>query len=518
MGVLGAGIAGQAGCELARFIAIHATPLVQELHHFFIRRHNAGEAADLRRHVGHGGALIHAQRLDGLAGVFHHLGQRLAAADVIHGQQRQNKILGGDVGPALAADDHLHRLRHLHAHVFGDPGIKNVGSADAEGHAAHRAQVRRVRIGAHVELAGQRIGFRHQRMADPLRAFAVAQLAVQLDALRLGEFHLLQLELRGQVEQAHLFLFFRDHIIQKREMVAEKQDGRLVVHRRVFADVVLVEDRGHGRDVFVAEAKIGAGKPGVAGFHVRHANFRLRRFFLCGVGALARVIQHVPRKNLLSNRHRTFSRRDGREEYFALHARHVERKQPAVFDDLAGDVIFAGGELAERNLLPGADLIDERKIRGSEHPQVLAVLLVDALDVFRDHQLDAGRHFRIRRLLPAGAFAAPLAAHRGDKTTFLYFAALDGELRAAFQPGVRKLAQRLIEEEADVRRGDLVGGDVVAQLGIFFRMARVPGQIFARQLPLDERRIFSQKQDPARQLHPVGQLADLAAEQRVRHR
>src|SRR5204863_8525465 len=101
---------------------------------------------------------------------------------------------------------------------------KNISSADAESHAAYRTQVRRVRIGAHVELPGQRISFRHQRMADSLRALAVAQLTVELDALRLGELHLLQLELRGQVEQAHLFLFFRDHIVQKREMVAEKQD------------------------------------------------------------------------------------------------------------------------------------------------------------------------------------------------------------------------------------------------------------------------------------------------------
>src|SRR5207248_6846796 len=122
------------------------------------------------------------------------------------------------------------------------------------------------------------------------------------------------------------------------------------------------------------------------------------------------------------------------------------------------------------NLFPGADLVDQRKIRGSEHAQVLAVLLVDALDVFRDHQLDAGRHLGIGRLLAARAFAAPLAAHRGDKTTSLYFAALDGQLRAALQAGVRKLAQRLVEEEADVRRGYLVGGDVVAQLGIFLRM------------------------------------------------
>src|SRR5207244_12926573 len=74
-------------------------------------------------------------------------------------------------------------------------------------------------------------------------------------------------------------------------------------------------------------------------------------------------------------------------------------------------------ELAERNLFAGADLIDQRKISGSEHSKVLAVLLVDALDIFRDHQLDAGRHLGIGRLLAAGAFAAPLAAHRSEEHT-----------------------------------------------------------------------------------------------------
>ena len=55
------------------------------------------------------------------------------------------------------AEDDLHRLRHLHPHIFREPGIENVGRADSEGHAAHRADMRRVGIGADIELTGQRI-------------------------------------------------------------------------------------------------------------------------------------------------------------------------------------------------------------------------------------------------------------------------------------------------------------------------------------------------------------------------
>ena len=57
--------------------------------------------------------------------------------------------------------------------------------------------VRRVRVGADVQLAGQGIGLRHQRVADAFRAFAVFQLAMKANAA-LGEFFLLQLELASR--------------------------------------------------------------------------------------------------------------------------------------------------------------------------------------------------------------------------------------------------------------------------------------------------------------------------------
>ena len=120
----------------------------------------------------------------------------------------------------------LHRLRHLHANIFRDPRIEDVGRADAEGHAANRAHVRRVRVGADIQLPRQRVAFEHDRVADSFRALAVGQFAVQLDSLLRGEILLLELELRRQIEQAHLLLLFRNHFVEKRQVVAKEQNAR----------------------------------------------------------------------------------------------------------------------------------------------------------------------------------------------------------------------------------------------------------------------------------------------------
>ena len=132
-------------------------------------------------------------------------------------------------------------------------------------------------------------------------------------------------------------------------------------------------------------------------------------------------------------------------------------------------------------------------------------------------QLNAGRHLGVRRLLAAGTFAAPLAADARDESAALHVAALDRRLVAALQAGVGKLAQRLVEEEADVRRRDLVGRDVVAQLGIALGMRGVPGQVFARELALDQFRIFGEEKDSSLQFHSVRALGNRAVQQRIVH-
>ena len=166
MGVLSIGIAEKALAVLLCFFSQHAPALHKELDGLFIRSDNARKSANLGCHVGHGGALIDAEFFDGFAGIFHHFGQSFAAADVIQAEQQKNEVFGADVGLALAPDDHFHRFRNLGTDIFGDPGIKNVSGADAEGHAAHRAHMRRMRVRADIHLSGYGVAFGHHRMAD----------------------------------------------------------------------------------------------------------------------------------------------------------------------------------------------------------------------------------------------------------------------------------------------------------------------------------------------------------------
>ncbi len=227
----------------------------------------------------------------------------------------------------------------------------------------------------------------------------------------LAKVFLLELQLARQIEQAHLLLLLRHHFVEEGEVIAEEHDRAGIGDRLFFAEEVLEEDRRHRRDVLVAEAQIGARETGIARLNGLDANL---------VGA----VQHVAREDLLGDGHRPRLGRDRRQEGLALHARDVEREQAAVLDYLARDLVFAFGELHQRNLFSGANPVDHAEVGGGQHAEVLAVLLVDALDVLGDHQLDAGRHLGIRRLLAAGTFAAALAADSGHKA-----ARLDGATR-----------------------------------------------------------------------------------------
>ena len=62
--------------------------------------------------------------------------------------------------------------------------------------------------------------------SEPLRSF---NSPCSLIPSFFGEILLLQLQLRGQVEQPDLLLFFRDHFVEEGQVVAEKQDARGIV-------------------------------------------------------------------------------------------------------------------------------------------------------------------------------------------------------------------------------------------------------------------------------------------------
>src|SRR5208337_860095 len=97
-----------------------------------------------------------------------------------------------------------------------------------------------------------------------------------------------------------------------------------------------------------------------------------------------------------------------------------------------------------RDLFAAADLVDHPKVGRGQHSEVLAILLINAFDVLRDHQLDAGRHLGVWRLLATGSLATALAADRAHEAATLHVTPLDGHLVPALQPGVGELAQRLV--------------------------------------------------------------------------
>ena len=126
---------------------------------------------------------------------------------------------------ALAANHDLHRLRHLDAHVLRNPAVENIRRTDAKSDAANRTHVRRVRVRANVDLSRQRVAFQHYRVADALRPLAIFQLSVEFDPLLRREVLLFELELCCQIEQAKLLFLLRNDFIEKREVVAEKDNA-----------------------------------------------------------------------------------------------------------------------------------------------------------------------------------------------------------------------------------------------------------------------------------------------------
>src|SRR5580692_5542428 len=227
----------------------------------------------------------------------------------------------------------------------------------------------------------------------------------------------------------------------------------------------------------MAEAQVGLCESGVPRLYGGDANSSL-------------FVYHVARKDFFRHGHRALVSFDRWQKHFLLHAGYVEWKKATVFDDLVSNFIFARRELAERNFLSAANPINQGKIRRGQHSKVLAILLVDTLDVFGNHDADSGTHFRIRRLFPTRSFAASFAADGTDKTATLDVTPPDGRGAATLQSEIGNLAQRLVEVEAVVRRSDFVGRDVIAKLRIGRGIFRIPRQIFTGKLPLDEVRIF----------------------------
>src|SRR5947208_3041388 len=64
-------------------MTVHSAAFDEKLNRFVVGGDDSGEPANFRGHVGHGGALIHAEVFYGLASVFNDFGKCLAAAHVL---------------------------------------------------------------------------------------------------------------------------------------------------------------------------------------------------------------------------------------------------------------------------------------------------------------------------------------------------------------------------------------------------------------------------------------------------
>jgi len=92
------------------------------------------------------------------------------------------------------------------------------------------------------------------------------------------------------------------------------------------------------------------------------------------------------------------------------------------------------------------------EVSGRQQSQILTILLVNALDVLRDHELNPRAQLCVRTLLSAAAFPAALSADRGHKSAALHITTLDGKSHAALQSEIWDLTQRLVKIKAIVRK------------------------------------------------------------------
>ena len=195
---------------------------------------------------------------------------------------------------------------------------------------------------------GQGVPFQHLGVADGLGALddrmlrrRAGQFAVELDALLLGKFLLLLLQLQRHVEQTLRLPGVGHGQFEEGQVVAEEEDRLRVDDLLVRADIVAPEDGGHRGHVLVAEADVGADEALVARLDVWHAD------------PVAGEVGHpVAGEDLFGERHRPLRRGHVRHPHLALQPGHVVLEEPAMLDDAAGDAPLPVGEDGERESAP----------------------------------------------------------------------------------------------------------------------------------------------------------------------
>ncbi len=450
-GVAGAGVGGDGALAHARWVeaALAGDPFDGGL----VGGDDAGEAPGLDGHVGERGALVDREPGDAGARELEHLADAAALAKVRQREQVQHDVFGAHAGAQPAGELDARALGHAHAHVAGEPGVGHVGRADAEGEAAEGARHAGVRVGAGDELAGQGDGLDHLGVADRLGAGGAAlalDLAVEREAVAAGEVRLHLGEARGLLGEAELAVGRRHDAVEKGEVVAEGVDALGLGDGGVVAEGGAKERVGHGGDVLVREAHVGAGEEGVAGGHGGHAH-----------GAGGRVDDGVRGENLLGERHRTRRRRDGGRGDFAREARAVVGEEAAGPHDVGRDGVAPASEGLARHLFAALEALEQFEVGRGEQADVLGVLPVDLLDARGERHGDAAGELGVGGGLARRAAALRAPARHRPEAAPQHRVAGDGAAAQAHQAIAREGFVVIVTSPA---RRQLVGRDVVEQL------------------------------------------------------
>ena len=261
-----------------------------------VRPDDPGEGADFRGHVGQRRPLVERQGLNRLSRVLDNGADGPTLPHKRLAQEVEHQILRGDVGGQPAPDSHEDRLGNAEPRVLREPRGAQRRGADAERDAADRSAVRCMTVAPHDELARQRVALEHLRMTDGLRAGpreparTTRQLVVEPEPVFPRELFLATLQVQRQVEQPVGLSLLRHRQVEECQMVAEDE------HRPRITDAgarqLAPQPCGHRRYVLMAEPKIGADEPLLAGRDRLDAGLHGAR------------IQHpMPRDDFLGQRH-----------------------------------------------------------------------------------------------------------------------------------------------------------------------------------------------------------------------
>ena len=245
-------------------------------------------------------------------------------------------------------------------------------------------------------------------------------------------------------------------------MVLERDDVIRRVQRRRLAERAMHQVRTHAGEIVVRETPVGGNEHAVA-----------------ALGAF-RARMQMPLDDLFDERLWL----TGARAYFARARRGpvgklAVREQPAAADDLLREGVAAAQEFVDRHRLARENAVEHGEIGGGQNADVVAILLIDALETLRDDQPYSRRQFGKRARFPRRSLAIALAGDRDLEAAVLHVEVADRFLAARFEADIRILAEPLVVGQHDRDGRDFVGRHVIAQRTGCHARHRLAGELRA---------------------------------------